>query len=250
MILHMTTSTDTLPSSRAIGAGPRRPRNAWAGPIRRRSQAALALVAGLSWIGICGAEGAAPSLDSPELARGRYAAAHMLLEKTIFGIRVADIDVRFDRPAQSHFAELSHDKLYSEALEEQLAAVAIGAAHAVVQMKFLRDIPFHRWLGGVRDNLGQARAAGLITPQTERRVGEGIPNLFAAIRERGYQKGDRLVYAVTPESLRTVLVSAAGQVLVDTSDCDPGVGHVVLASFFAPQSDSREPLLRALVGGR
>jgi hypothetical protein len=43
---------------------------------------------------ICGAEDAPPSLDSPELAQGRYAAAHMLLAKTIFGIRVADIDVR------------------------------------------------------------------------------------------------------------------------------------------------------------
>jgi hypothetical protein len=216
----------------------------------RRSLAAIALLAGMSAMPICAAEGAPPSLDAPELAQGRFAAAHMLLEKTIFGIRVADIDVRFDRPAQSRFAELSRDQPYSEALEGRLAAVAIGAGHAVVQMTFLRDIPFGRWLGGVRDNLGQARAAGLITAQTERRVGDGIPDLFTAIRERGYEKGDRLIYAVTPEALRTVVVSADGRVLVDASDGDPGVRRVVLASFFAPQSDSRQPLLRALVGGR
>jgi hypothetical protein len=229
-------------SRRALGSTGR--------PNPRRALAAIALLAGMSTMPICAAEGAPPSLDSPELAQGRFAAAHMLLEKTIFGIRVADIDVRFDRPAQSRFAELSRDQPYSEALEARLAAVAIGAGHAVVQMTFLRDVPFHRWLGSVRDNLGQARAAGLITAQTERRVGDGIPDLFAAIRERGYEKGDRLIYAVTPEALRTVVVSAGGRVLVDTSDGDPGVRRVVLAGFFAPQSDSRQPLLRALIGGR
>lgn len=250
MLLRGISSSDALFSPWAIWIGSRRPYGSVGRRTPRRSLAAIALLASLSATPICAAEGAPPSLDSPELAQGRYAAAHMLLEKTIFEIRVADIDVRFDRPAQSHFAELSHDQPYSEALEERLAAVAIGATHAVVQMKFLRDIPFHRWLGGVRDNLGQARAAGLITAQTERRVGDGIPDLFAAIRERGYQKGDRLVYAVTPEALRTVVVSAGGQVLVDTADRDPAVRRVVLASFFAPQSDSRAPLLRALVGGR
>jgi hypothetical protein len=250
MILGKIISSYTSYYLRVHLIGDRRPFGSAGRPIRRPSLAALALLAGMSAVPICAAEGATPSLDSPELAQGPFAAAHMLLEKTIFGIRVADIDVRFDRPAQSRFAELSHDQPYSEALEGRLAAVAIGAGHAVVQMTFLRDIPFQRWLGGVRDNLGQARAAGLITAQIERRVGDGIPDLFATIRERGYQKGDRLIYAVTPETLRTVVVSAGGRVLVDTSDGNPGVRRVVLASFFAPQSDSRQPLLRALVGDR
>lgn len=247
-------SSKISPAVRAPSARSR-PHGAGQAGVRRRPLATAVVLVGLATVGpagirLCAAEGAPPSLDSPELAQGRYAAAHMLLEKTIFGIRVADIDVRFDRAAQSRFADLSRDKPYSDALENQLAAVAIGAARAVVQMKFLRDIPFDRWLGGVRDNLGQARAAGLITSQIERRVTDDIPHLFAALRERGYQRGDRLVYAVTPESLRTVVVSAAGQVLLDASERDPAVRRVVLAGFFAPESDSRGPLLRGLAGGR
>jgi hypothetical protein len=196
------------------------------------------------------ADGALPSLDSPELAQGPYASMHMLLQKTLLKINVATIDVRFDKQAQSRFAELARDKSYSYALDAQLAPIAIGAARAVVQMQFVRDVPLDRWIGVVRDNLEQAREAGLITKESEQRVGQGIPGWFASLKNRGYQKGDRLVYAVAPDALRTVVVSAGGQVLLDILERDPSVRQVVLASYFAPKSDSREPLLRSLLEPR
>jgi len=206
----------------------------------------LGILAGLLALTVR-ADGALPSLDSPELAQGRYASMHMLLQKTILKIDVANIDVRFDKQAQGRFADLARDKSYSYALDAQLAPIAIGAARAVVQMQFVRDVPLNRWIGVVRDNLEQAREAGLITREIEQRVGQGIPGWFASLKDRGYQKGDRLVYAVTPDALRTVVVSAAGQVLLDMLERDPGVRGVVLARYFAQKSDSREPLLRSLL---
>jgi hypothetical protein len=188
-----------------------------------------------------------PALDSPELAQGPYASMHMLLQKTLLKINVATIDVRVDRQAQGRLAELARDKSYSYALDAQLAPIAIGASRAVVQMQFVRDIPLNRWMGVVRDNLEQAREAGLISREIEQRVGQGIPAWFASLKDRGYQKGDRLIYAVSPDALRTVVVSAGGQVLLDMVERDPGVRRVVLASYFAPKSDSREPLLRSLL---
>jgi hypothetical protein len=125
--------------------------------------------------------------------------------------------------------------------------VAIGANRAVVQMQFVRDVPLNRWIGVVRDNLEQAREAGLISKDVEQKVSQGLPGWFAALNDRGYQKGDRLLYAVTPETLRTVVVSAGGQVLIDFLERDPGGRRVVLASYFAPKSDFREPLLRSLL---
>jgi hypothetical protein len=171
----------------------------------------------------------------------------MLLQKTLLKINVATIDVRVDKQAQGRLAELARDKSYSYALDAQLAPIAIGAARAVVQMQFVRDIPLNRWIGVVRDNLEQAREAGLISREIEQRVGQGIPTWFASLQDRGYQKGDRLIYAVSPDALRTVVVSAGGQVLLDMTERDPGVRRVVLASYFAPKSDSREPLLRSLL---
>lgn len=193
------------------------------------------------------ADGALPSLEAPDLAQGRYASMHMLLQKTILRINVANIDVRFDKPTQARFTELARDQPYSAALEQQLAPVAIGAAHAVVQMQFVRDVPLNRWIGVVRDNLEQARQAGLITREVEERVGQGIPGWFAPLKDRGYEKGDRVIYAITPDALRTVVVSSGGQVFVDLVEREPGARRVVLSSYFAPKSDFREPLLRSLL---
>ncbi|HLK91209.1 MAG TPA: hypothetical protein VKZ18_15025 [Polyangia bacterium] len=190
--------------------------------------------------------GALPSLDSPELAQGPYSAMHMLLQKTVLKINVANIDVRFDKPTQSKLAELARDKPYSYPLDAQLAAAAIGAPRAVVQMQFVRDIPLNRWIGVVRDNLELAREAGLIGRDIEQKVSSGIPQWFAPLADRGYKKGDRLLYAVTPDTLRTVVLSEGGQLLLDLTEREAGSRKVVLASYFAPKSDTRESLIRSL----
>jgi len=176
---------------------------------------------------------------------------HMLLQKTILKIEVATIDVRFDKPAQGRFAELARGKEYSDRLGQALALVAIDASRVVVQMRFKRNIPLNRWIGVVRDNLEEARKAGLIPRDVEQRVSQNLPQWFGALRERGYEKGDRLMYAVTPESVRSVVVSTSGQVFVDRLDGDQGARRVVLGSYFASGSEFREPLLRSLFeGGR
>jgi hypothetical protein len=215
----------------------------------RSSAVGLALCAGMMATA-ARADGPLPSLDAADLAQGPYSSMHMRLQKTILKINVADIDVRIDKPTQARLGELARGKPYSEGLEQQLAPVAIGANRAVVQMQFVRDVPLNRWIGVVRDNLEQAREAGLISKDVEQKVSQGLPGWFAALNDRGYLKGDRLLYAVSPETLRTVVVSAGGQVLIDFLERDPGGRRVVLASYFAPKSDFREPLLRSLLEAR
>jgi hypothetical protein len=187
---------------------------------------------------------AVPSLDGPNLARGQWSSMHMLLQKLVFN--VADVDARFDPPTQGRFSQLASGKTYSPELGHQLALAAIDAKHAVVQMQFKRDVPLNRWIGVVKDNLEQARKAGLITRDVEQRVGDSLPQWFGALKDRGYEKGDRLIYAVTPEALRSVVVSTGGQVLVDRTDPGHEGRRVVLGSFFATGSEFREPLLRSL----
>ena len=216
---------------------------------KRNRLAALALGALLTWCaGDLSAEGALPSLESGELAQGPYSYMHMLLQKTIFRVNVATIEVRVDKAAQGRLAGLARGQAYSDGLAQQLASVLIGAGHAVVQMKFKRDVSLDRWVGVVRDNLEEARKAGLIPADLEKRVSQGLPQWFGALKKRGYEKGDRLIYAVAPDSLRTVVVSTSGQVLVDRMEREQGARRVVMASYFAPGSDFREPLLRSLFG--
>ncbi len=192
------------------------------------------------------AQGPLPSLESSSLAQGPCAYMHMLLQKTFLRINVATIEVRVDTPTQTRLAALASGKPYSDGLAEELAHVTIGAARAVVQMKFKRDVSLSRWMDVVRENLEQARKAGLIDKGLEQKVGQSLPDSFSALKSRGYEKNDRLVYEVGPDYLRTAVVSAGGQALLDRVDRDPGVRKVVLASYFAAGSDFREPLLRSL----
>jgi len=202
------------------------------------------LVAGL--LAAATATAAAPSLDSPELAQGPFASMKMTLKKTILRINVADIDVRFDKAAQARFSAQAAGKSYSKELGQQLAQTAIDARHAVVQMKFNHDVSLDRWMGVVKDNLEQARSAGLISRELEQQVGQGLPQWFGPLKDRGYEKGDRLIYEVRPDSLHTAVVSKDGKVMLDRVDHEAGVRRVVLPSYFAPDSDFREPLLKSL----
>ena len=190
---------------------------------------------------------ALPSLDSGELAQGPYSFMRMTLQKTFLKINVAVIEVRVDKQVQSRFAELGRGKPYSDALAQQLGQAAIGAGRAVVQMRFMRDVSLDRWMGVVRENLEQAKAAGLISSELVQQVSQGLPQWFAALKKRGYEKGDRLIYEVTPDALRTVVASSGGQVLLDRADREQGIRRVVLSSYFAPGSEFREPLLRSLL---
>src|SRR5262245_39744907 len=132
--------------------------------MRPRSKliAASALLVAVGAAGAAVAGAALPQLEGGDLGQGPYAAMHMLLQKTVLNINVATIDVRFDKGTQGKFGQLASGKAYSPDLGHQLALAAIDAKHAVVVMQFKRDIPLNRWIGVVKDNLEQARKAGLI----------------------------------------------------------------------------------------
>jgi len=214
--------------------------------IRSKLIAASAWLVAVATAGAALAGAALPALEGGDLGQGPYATMHMLLQKTVLNINVATIDVRFDKGTQGRFAQLAGGKAYTSDVGHQLALAAIDAKHAVVVMQFKRDIPLNRWIGVVKDNLEQARKAGLIARDVEQRVGDSLATWFGALKDRGYQKDDRLIYAVMPDSVRSVVVSKDGQVFVDRVDPGHEGRRVVLGSYFATGSEFREPLLKSL----
>ena len=217
--------------------------------MQRPEPRVAAASAGLLAVAMCGAALAGaplPALEGGDLGQGPYATMHMLLQKTVLNINVATIDVRFDKGTQGRFAQLAGGKAYAPDLGHQLALTAIDAKHAVVVMQFKRDIPLNRWIGVVKDNLEQARKAGLLARDVEQRVGDSLATWFGALKDRGYEKDDKLIYAVMPDSVRSVVVSKGGQVFVDRVDPGHEGRRVVLGSYFATGSEFREPLLKSL----
>ncbi len=187
-----------------------------------------------------------PSLNDGELAQGKYATMHMLLEKTVMRVDVLTVDVRLGKNPHGEVTKLADGKQYSEALGDQIAGVAIKADEAVVQLTFKRSVPLNTWIGAVRENLQQARAAGLISAGLEQKVSNGLPEWFAALKDRGFKAGDKVLYRVHPDKLTTAVVSSEGHLLVFRGDADKEGRGVVMASYFAPGSDFRVPLLQSL----
>ncbi|HTV21862.1 MAG TPA: hypothetical protein VMG12_24400, partial [Polyangiaceae bacterium] len=187
-----------------------------------------------------------PSLESPSLARGAFSSMRMLLEKTFLKIDVATIDVRVGKRTQAELARLGTGRQYSPAVEPEMAKAVLQADSALIQLAFLRDVPLGRWIDGVRESLASAGRAKWVDAALQRRVSDGLPVWFKAIEADGFHEGDRILYEIRPGSLRTLVVTRAGQVLVDRVDKGGDIPRVVLASYFAPGTDYRSLLLESL----
>jgi hypothetical protein len=203
----------------------------------------------LSSLGLLLASAAAesvPSFESPDLARGPFSSMRMLLEKTFLKIDVATIDVRLGKREQTELSRLASGRKYSDALEGELAKLLLRTDHALIQLAFLRDVSLDRWIDGVRDSLARAHRAGLISAAQRKNVSDRLPQWFKALEAEGLHEGDRILYEIRPQGLRTVAVTRAGKVLVDRNDKGQEAPQLVLASYFAPGTDYRTPLLESL----
>jgi len=193
-----------------------------------------------------GAVSPEPLPQLSDLASGRYARMHMLLEKTIFQIDVAQIDVAVDTQTRDRFAQAIHDRPVSASLEPDLARIALSAEQAIVQMTFVRHVSLQQWIDGVRESLEQATAAGLATEQLAKTVSDGLPGWFSAAKASGFHIGDRVLYRIQPRELRTLVVRKDGTVVVDRTDRGRDKAELVLGTYFAPGTPYRSPLLRSL----
>lgn len=186
-------------------------------------------------------------LDTGALARGPYSRMEMLLEKTIFSVDVLTVEVRFDPRAQQQFQKIAAGRQYSPELARQIADVAVNVEHVYASLEFERSVGLTRWVEGVRQSLETAWRAGLISEDSYRDVSGGLPRWFAVVAERGFERGDRILYRGYPDRLRTVLVAHDGRVLLDQTDNGEDPRRTLLAGYFAPGTDFREPLIRSLL---
>jgi hypothetical protein len=203
---------------------------------------AIAIGAALAPAALAG--GAVPSLSEGDLASGPFSKMHMLLEKTILNVDVVTVDVRVNAKAQGEFSKIASGKKIEGDVEEQLAKAAIAVDNAVVQMKFERDVSLSQWLDQVEGSLEKAVSAGYIAGARKTQVMTNLPTWFAPIKDRGFKEGDKVLYRVSPGSLRTVLHTMEGQTVVDQTD-NGDASKILFSGYFAPGADMRA-MLRSL----
>jgi hypothetical protein len=191
--------------------------------------------------------GTVPDLQVDALASGPYSEMHMLLEKSVFNLDVLTVDLRFDQATQQRFRRLANGQPFSAHLVGEIADAAVDADQVFAKLEFRRDVSLNRWMEAVRDSLRRAWQAGLIEEQTYRNTSENLPHWFRAIAERGFKQGDQILYRGYPDKLRTVLAAETGEVLLDQTDPGSSPRRALLAGYFAPGTDFREPLVRSLL---
>ncbi len=185
-------------------------------------------------------------VDEGGLGKGHYARMQALIEKTLLRIDVAKIWIHFDEPTARAVAKLAGGHAYSEEVESAVAGRAYRAEDAVVSLRFERHIALEDFVEAVRADLRRALKAGMIDEQTQRKVSGQLPSWFSFLKKRGFREGDTLFYRVRPNSLRGVYVDKSGRKLLDRSEQGASIRLALLASYFAPGSDFREPLVRSL----
>jgi hypothetical protein len=213
--------------------------------VRRRTLAGGLAVLALAAAGGLAAVPGAP-VDRSGLARGRHATLHALFEATIFRIDVLTVDVTVDPDTQRVLTAIVRGRARTRAIEVEVTRAIVGAKQALVEARFLRDVDLSDFLDEARKQLDLAARAKLVTPAESAGARARLGRLLARIESRGFEDGDRLVYRVKPGTLRMLLRSARGEVLVDERIVEPRAGAIVLASYLAPGHALRTLLVGSL----
>lgn len=207
------------------------------------------LAAAPSGLAQTGSESSEPSdlaLDTASLSHAPWSTMETLLEKTIFRVNVLTLTLRLGGDEADRLGSLLRGAGRSAALEDSVARVAAGATDAVARIEFHRTVSLGQFADAVGENLQRAAEDGFVSAADARRIGAAIPRWFAFLEERKIRDGDRILYRIRGDTLRTVFLSADGRVWLDQTDVGPERRLAVLGSYLARRSDFRDGLLRSL----
>jgi hypothetical protein len=192
------------------------------------------------------AVGKGEPVDRSGLATGPYSVLHALMEATLFKIDVLTVDLTVDRPTRDALRKIAAGKAYTPDREEQIVRSVLHVGDSLVEVRFLRDVDLSDFLSEAEKQLTLAAKASLIS-RDERDAGvRRLRSFFRGLVERGFEDGDQLLYRARSDSLRMVLLTAKGKMLADERIPGARSGVIVLASYLAPQTTFREPLVRSL----
>ena len=193
------------------------------------------------------ASGQPSPIDTTGLAAGEHSRMHMLLEKTIFQVDVLTLEIRFGPETAAQLDSLVDGREFSKNLADSAAAIALESRDVWARIEFKRGVGLDQFLEGVRDNLRRAEAAGILSAEDYSFIAANLPIWYAFLADRRIQPGDRMVYRMRGDTLRTVFQSVGGEVLLDQVDVGPERRLSVLGGYFAPDSDFRDKLVRSLL---
>ena len=193
------------------------------------------------------AQAAPPApVDTAGLAQGPFAKMAMRYERTIFNVDILQLEVGFDDETARTFSSLVQGRSYDEVIAQQVVDAALAAPDVMVRTQFLRDVTLDQFLGGMRDNLRNARENGYLTTDEERVIARETTDGYAILADRGIRKNEVMWYRLRGDTLHVALVAGDGEVLVEDRPVGPERRMAVLGGDLSEGSDFREDLIRSL----
>jgi hypothetical protein len=171
--------------------------------------------------------------------------ARTLMEKTIFKVDVLTLELWLGPETVDRLAPLLPLAADDQAREEA-ARIALDSRDAWAELIFRRGVSLDQFLGGIDENMRRARDAGLVTPEGYERVAADLPVSYAPLAADGITEGDRILYRVRGDTLRTVYQRGDGELVVDQTHVGPERRLSLLGSFFVEGSDFRKGLVGSL----
>lgn len=173
--------------------------------------------------------------------------ASALLEKTLFRIDVARLNLQFGGDTAARLEALLEAAGPETSLADSVAEVAIHSRDATARLTFLWGIGFDRFMENVQRSVKVAREAGLLDPGFARSLSDSLPGWYAPIRERGVKDGDTMTYRIRGDTMRIVFRTRKDSVMVDQRAVGRQSRLSVLGGFLSPGSEFREGLLDSLL---
>jgi hypothetical protein len=170
----------------------------------------------------------------------------MRYERTIFNVDILQLEVGFDDETARTFSSLVQGRSYDEVIAQQVVDAALAAPDVMVRTQFLRDVTLDQFLGGMRDNLRNARENGYLTTDEERVIARETTDGYAILADRGIRKNEVMWYRLRGDTLHVALVAGDGEVLVEDRPVGPERRMAVLGGYLSEGSDFREDLIRSL----
>jgi len=185
-----------------------------------------------------------PSIDTSTLETDSPA-MRALLEKTIFKVDVAWLDIWFVPDVAQRLRSLGASDL--SARHDSIASVAIRATDVLARLTFVRDVSLDQFLDGLQASARQARRANIITGATLQNILASNRQWYAPLEERGIRDGDEMLYRIRGDTLRTIVQSADGTTLLDQRDVGPERRLAGLGGYLAAGSDFRDGLIDSVI---
>lgn len=183
---------------------------------------------------------------------GPFSRMSMRLVKRLLLARVdvLDLEVHFGLETAEHLGAIADGRNLTVPLENSIAEIATRSQDAYIRLRFLRDIELRRFLKEAQESAALVYKAKIISRETFREISHSLPTRFGNLQGRGIKKDDLMLYRVRGNGLRTIYRGIDGRVYIDQEEHGEQRRLALLGSYFVPDSEFRNSLIRSLFSGK